>query len=132
MNTPTDPLVSPAGRPLIYVVEDDPLMSEVVVLALQQSGFRTRTFHDGQEAWDAFQSDATRPSLMITDNNMPGMTGRELGGLCRKAQPGLKVISISGGLVSEDLVADGNEPDFLLPKPFLASELVALVRAIVP
>lgn len=63
-------------RPYVLVVEDSPTTRVVIERHLKQY-FDLITAADGQEAWDLLQKD-DKVELVITDINMPRMTGIEL------------------------------------------------------
>ena len=65
---------------LVYVVEDDPISSFVIKLALQQhqSFEESIELQNGQIAMDSLvQADNVRPELILLDINMPVMDGWE-------------------------------------------------------
>ena len=61
----------------ILVADDEPHMSRVIELFLQREGYQVDIVRDGQEALDAIM--ASPPDLLITDIQMPRLTGK---GLC--------------------------------------------------
>ena len=61
----------------ILVADDEPHMSRVIELFLQREGYQVDIVRDGQEALDAIL--ASPPDLLITDIQMPRLTGK---GLC--------------------------------------------------
>jgi len=64
------------NRPLILVVDDEPHIVHVVSLKLRNAGYEVITAEDGEEALAlALQR---RPALIITDYQMPFMSGLEL------------------------------------------------------
>ena len=65
----------------ILVVEDEAIIRRCGFAVLRDSGFHVDTAEDGAAAWNAFcMADANEPAydLLITDNNMPKLTGLEL------------------------------------------------------
>jgi DNA-binding response OmpR family regulator len=67
--------VRQGGRPLVLVVDDDPLMRTLARKALEESGFQIEEARNGEEALALF--DRLPPSLVLLDLNMPGMDGVE-------------------------------------------------------
>ena len=61
----------------ILVADDEPHMSRVIELFLQREGYHVDIVRDGQEALDAIM--VSPPDLLITDIQMPRLTGK---GLC--------------------------------------------------
>ena len=60
----------------ILVVDDDPIVLRVIRLALEREGYDVDTCANGHEALEAVGN--TPPDAMITDIEMPQMTGEEL------------------------------------------------------
>ena len=61
---------------LILVVDDEAHITHVVALKLTNAGYRVITAGDGEEAFEIAQ--AEKPDLVITDLQMPYMSGLEL------------------------------------------------------
>lgn len=60
----------------ILVVDDEAHMTRVIKLFLGRAGYRVDTASNGQEALDAILLDP--PDVLLTDINMPRMTGQQL------------------------------------------------------
>lgn len=60
----------------IFIVDDDRYVLESVAMLLRDTGFRVTAFSNGQDAIKKFVSEPV--DLVLTDINMPGMTGIEL------------------------------------------------------
>ena len=118
------------GHETILVVEDEPVLRELVCDVLEKYNYRVIQAGSGHEAlrvWDEFEGEI---DLLLTDMVMPeGLTGRELALQLRKRKPDLKVIYSSG--YSPDALArepgQGGETVFL-PKPYVPPQLARLVR----
>ena len=57
----------------VLVVDDEPSVAEIVVLALEDAGFRVVSASDGAEALDRLAE--IKPDLIITDYMMPRLDG---------------------------------------------------------
>jgi CheY-like chemotaxis protein len=79
---------------------------------------------DGLEALQIIQTLTSRLDLVITDLNMPRVSGRELGEVLSIFRPGLPVLGVSGFL--NDVIQDRRLP--ILPKPYTAGSLIQAVR----
>lgn len=101
---------SQAARPELLVADDNRVIADVIRLNLERAGFGVRVARDGVEAWNLLQSQAF--DLMITDYQMPGMTGEEL---CRKLRNDARLVGLPVILLS----AKGLELDM----PQLTQEL---------
>jgi DNA-binding response OmpR family regulator len=110
----------------ILVVDDDDAYLDLVRAVLTHAGFRVNTALDGEEGWTALC--AAPYDLLITDNDMPRLTGVELVMRLRQAGMTLPVIMASGSLV----LGPFTDSAFLgltgfLRKPFSIQELVDFV-----
>jgi CheY-like chemotaxis protein len=66
-------------RPLrVLYVEDEPMLRHLVVLVLAQHGHRVAVAEDGLQAWKTISAASEPFDVIITDNQMPHMSGVEL------------------------------------------------------
>src|SRR5262249_25108766 len=91
--------------PLVYLVDDEPLLLELAEMVLEGHGYRFQKFQDPTEAWSAFATANPPPTLLITDYAMHAMNGVELIIKCKQLRPELKTILISG-TVDESILRD--------------------------
>jgi CheY-like chemotaxis protein len=118
------------SRPLIFAVDDEPMLLELVVLVLEPLGFRVRTFRNPDTAVRAFGLTTPPPVLIVTDYAMHTMNGMDLIQACRRINPRQKIILVSG-TVDETIYRNAEfQPDQFLAKPYQAKQLADLVRAI--
>ena len=87
---------------LVAYVDDDEVMVHVVDRLLQRLGYRTCCFTEAQAALDAIRGRECRPDIVVSDYNMPGLSGLELAAALRSHQATLPVV-ISSGYISEDV-----------------------------
>jgi CheY-like chemotaxis protein len=80
---------------LVLVVDDDPLVLEVVADMLDDLGCEVVTAASGAEALDRLNSNS-RITILITDINMPEMDGHELAERARRMKPALRILQLSG------------------------------------
>ncbi|MEI2723390.1 MAG: response regulator [Verrucomicrobiota bacterium] len=122
------PLSVPSPR-RILLVEDDEAIRKLNERVLVGAGYRVDAVPGSQPGWDALQTHAY--DLLITDNQMPGMSGLELVRRLRAAQMGVPVILASGGLNAEALAEnEWLQPATLLPKPYLGGGLLTTVAEV--
>ena len=62
----------------VLVVDDEPAIVEVHSRALQRYGIDVLKAYDGEEAWNLFQNNQDSIHVVVTDIDMPRMTGTEL------------------------------------------------------
>jgi len=113
---PTKPVPS-VEEATILLVDDDPQVSEVLGLMLQQLGHHVTGFTSAKEALDAFEKGEYR--LVITDLGMPDTSGREVAKAVKKVKPETPVLLITGWGVQLDPVELKREGvDGIIAKPF--------------
>ena len=112
----------------VLVVDDEPVVREVVVKYLEREGFRTLEAGDGDSARDLLQRDS--PGLVVLDVMLPGMDGLEL---CRwiRSRSDLPVIMLTArGEEADRIVGLELGADDYVTKPFSPRELAARVRTV--
>lgn len=114
--------------PRVLVVDDEPMVLEVVGRYLSREGYCVVSAEDGQAALDAFERE--HPHLVVLDLMLPKVGGMEVCRLIRR-QGEVPVIMLTARGDELDRIA-GFEigADDYLAKPFSPRELVARVRAV--
>lgn len=93
---------APRPVPIVYVVDDEKIISQTLTIILNISGFHALGFTDPAEALRS--AETVTPSVLITDVVMPKMNGIELGLLFRALYPNCKVLLFSGQAATSDLL----------------------------
>jgi len=92
----------------ILVAEDDPSVRDIVSMMLKKSGYQVTTAVDGFHALLRFQEQV--PDLILSDLNMPAMSGFELLSVVRRRFPKVVAVATSGayssGSVPPGVIAD--------------------------
>lgn len=112
----------------ILVVEDEPIVRDIVVRYLRQAGYATVEAAEGVSAKLHIEQD--QPDLVILDVMLPGVDGLEL---CRwiRSRSGLPIIMLTAlGDESDRIVGLELGADDYISKPFSPRELVARVRSV--
>jgi CheY-like chemotaxis protein len=122
--------MDPSAKPLIFVVDDEPLLLELAAALLEPAGFVVKTFRDPDAALQAFTAAKPRPDVVITDYAMHQMTGLDLIRGCRQINPKQKIILVSGTVDEDVYVYSRVKPDRFLAKPYQAKQLIGLVQAL--
>jgi PAS domain S-box-containing protein len=119
------------GQETILVVEDEPMIRELIETMLQSRGYSVLIVDDPLKA-AAFAAEHAGPiHLLLTDVVMPGISGREIAAQISTRRPEMKIIFVSGytpnaivhhGILDENLN--------FLQKPFTAVTLTNKVREV--
>jgi CheY-like chemotaxis protein len=116
--------------PLIYLVDDEPMLLELASLILIPLGYGVESFSLPEAAFRAFEVAEPKPALIITDYAMHKMTGLELAAACRRIRPELKVLLVSGTVGEDVCHGEAVRPDGFLAKPYQSKELIEAVESI--
>ncbi|MEW6427949.1 MAG: response regulator [Thermodesulfobacteriota bacterium] len=81
------------NKETLLIVDDEPPIRQLLQRWLSQEGYRCLTAENGQEALDRL--DDQRVDLLLTDINMPVMTGIELISTARRSQRDLAIIMVT-------------------------------------
>ena len=100
------PVAALAGRHVVYV-DDYEAMVFLVGRLLRKQGYRVSTFTSGESALAWMREHPDAIDLLVTDQNMPGMSGVELARESLRERPGLRVAIVSGH-VNDKLLADAS------------------------
>lgn len=79
----------------ILVIDDDPMIRELLLYMLQGAGHEVALAADGNEGFSSYRQ--TPADVVITDLIMPGKEGIETIREMVQEFPGVKIIAISGG-----------------------------------
>ena len=113
----------------VLVVDDEPMMTRVLVGALEweEDGYVVETAGDGHEALSKMRQ--ARYSLLVTDYDMPGMTGVELAQAARPISPDTRLVLMTGNDAAA-LCAQIRHlnPVACLQKPFDLVEFIEVVQ----
>lgn len=111
----------------ILVVDDESCIRRLNAELLLRSGYHVDTAEDGAEAWRALG--AERYNLLLTDNNMPKVTGVELIKKVRGARIEMPIIMATATLPEEEFARHPwIQPDAILLKPYTIVEMLRAVK----
>ncbi len=121
--------VAPGSRETVLVCEDEERVRRLMEEALANDGYEVISAEDAAAARDLVGSHDGPIHLLLTDVIMPGTNGLQLAAEIASAQPGLRVLYISGYPARElrrnGIAAEGLP---LIEKPFKAADIVKRVR----
>ena len=115
---------------LIYVVDDEPAVGELIFTMLDMEEMPSRVFRDPRAAFESFAAAQPRPNLLVTDFLMSPFNGMELIQRCKQLQPELRTILISGNIDAGTVEQFPVRPNLFIRKPFQAQVLIDAVRSL--
>lgn len=113
--------------PLVWIVDDEPVLGELYELVLQSAGYITRIFPDRLKALSFLGQANNQPALLITDFINGPMGLDAFLQRFRSQHPQVKVLMVTG-CDQRCLHNCGARPDGLLFKPFEFRHLLSAVR----
>ena len=114
----------------ILLAEDERSVAFSISFALKTDGHRIEIATDGELALLKLTAEPGAFDLLITDNNMPKMTGVELVKRLRETSFSGKILVLSAHLSVENRAAySALRVDGMIPKPFELYQLRTVVRA---
>ena len=116
---------------MIYCVEDDDSIRELVVYTLDTTGLKARGFSDGREFMEALAFDT--PELILLDIMLPGEDGlallRRLKGSQKTRDIPVIMVTAKGAEYDKVIGLDSGADDYVT-KPFGMMELVSRIKAV--
>jgi DNA-binding response OmpR family regulator len=112
----------------VLVVDDEPIVREVVVRYLEREGYRTLEAGDGEAARDAVAR--ASPDLVVLDVMLPGTDGLELCSWIRSMSQLPVIMLTARGEEADRIVGLELGADDYVTKPFSPRELAARVKSV--
>ncbi|MBI3396522.1 MAG: PAS domain S-box protein [Spirochaetia bacterium] len=122
---------SPQGSETVLVIEDEPLLSELLGIYLSEAGYSVLSAKDGEEGVATFKEHRHEISLVLCDLGMPKLPGDEVFRQIREIDPNASVIIWSGFIdphLRARLEAAGVAQ--IIQKPHVVSEMLGPIRAV--
>jgi ATP-dependent Clp protease ATP-binding subunit ClpA/ActR/RegA family two-component response regulator len=115
-------------HPTVLLVDDNRDLLRFLERLMSQAGWRLLTAESAQEAHEVIARQV--PNAALLDYLLPDGNGVELGVLLQRKSPGVQVIIMTGAQLTSEEEAICQEYDFpILRKPFLANDILNLIRA---
>ncbi len=126
-----EPLEGEAAVWKVLLVEDNDMVRAVTRRILTRGGFVVAAAVDATDALQQCELTGFDVDLVITDIEMPGMSGTQLAERIRLVRPGLRILFISGH-PEERVLRDGvlQAGAAFLEKPFTPNELLEKAREV--
>lgn len=114
----------------VLIADDEHHIRHMVAAKLRSSGFEVTEARDGAEALDL--SRELRPDVVVSDFQMPQMSGLEFCTALAADQPGARIIMLTarGHVLSPEQIKLANIR-CMMAKPFSAAKLVERVRELI-
>ena len=110
----------------ILVIDDDPVMRELLEAVLGFAGHTVETVESGDIAVVQLEAMGVRPDVVLTDLHMPGLQGHALASrLLGLRTPGTVLVGMSGSYPSEE---EKRLLDYFLQKPFSPEQFEEALR----
>src|ERR1035437_539242 len=87
----------------LLIVDDEPSIRTLLATVLTRAGYRVQSCAGGLSALSTIREEI--PDILLSDLNMPGMSGFELLAVVRHQFPGIKTIAMSGAYSGSDMPA---------------------------
>jgi CheY-like chemotaxis protein len=111
----------------LLIVDDEPSVRESLSYVLAEIGYRVRSAEDGFSALYEMRQEV--PKLLLSDLNMPNMSGFELLSIVRRRYPGIQTIAMSGSF-SGDEVPSGVAADGFYQKGSSIAALLWIITSL--
>ena len=119
---------APTEKPIILLVEDEPIVREVTRQVLEYAGYQVLESCGPREALRLASEHRGRLGLLLSDVVMPEMNGFDLARRIQKLQPQLMTVFMSGYTETAVLSRSIQDPlSTYLQKPFTVDLLLASV-----
>ena len=116
------------GTVTVLVVEDEPLILDMISQELTEQGFAVLEAETGDAALSIIESGQT-VDVLFTDMRLPGgLDGWQLAATAREAKPELSVIYATGYTVDREAAVPGS---VFLKKPYRPCAITEIIRTLV-
>ena len=116
-------------RSRVLLVDDDAVVRDALYTQLENAGYEVLAASNGWDALAIFRRSIPHIELLVTDYNMPNMSGLELARECARLDPDVSVLYVSGCRPDAELQADLEARNRgFLAKPFRGAELLRKTR----
>ena len=118
-------------KTMIFCVEDDPSIQNLVIYTLQSTGFEAKGFPSGEELFKALEKEI--PELILLDIMLPGMDGITILKKLRSTpytSPIPVIMETAKGSEYDKVVGLDLGADDYLAKPFGMMEMVSRIKAV--
>lgn len=115
------------GSGHVLVVDDEEMLLRLYQTTLEQSGYRVTTAHNGATALDLYRANPDEYDLIVSDETMPRLTGRELAQEVQALRSGQPFILCSGFNQAQEEDSEPAGISGFLTKPVRLDDLTKAV-----
>ncbi len=116
------------GHETVLLVDDDPMVRRAMEVSLGELGYEVIATGSTAEATEVLARTDRRVDLVLTDVEMPLMSGRQLAAVAHSLRPGIRILyasGLTGAALGAHLDGGGG---LLLEKPFTSETLAERVH----
>jgi DNA-binding response OmpR family regulator len=115
---------------LLFLIEDEELVREMLESALIEAGFEVLLASSGKQALAELETDATRFKALITDIRLgAGADGWQVAQRVRELVPTMPIVYMSGDS-AQDWASKGVPKSVIIPKPFAPVQVITAVATL--
>ncbi len=116
---------------MFHIIDDEPMLRELLDTIIDDAGFSSRSFESG-EAYLRFlhSPDFEKPTAILSDVSMPGISGYDLATAIRKVYPLQKIILVTGNVNNEQIQSVKKHLCYILAKPFHPEVVIDLLTSL--
>lgn len=118
------------GNETVLVAEDDELVRSMVVSALEMQGYRVISAANGAEALTLFEQHQSDVAIVILDQTMPKLSGRQVAQAIRNRSASVPLVLTSGYSAPQDGSSERTLYDAFVHKPYSLPSLYGLIRTL--
>ena len=113
----------------MLVIDDEPMLVSIALRVLKRAGYRASGFTDATQALEEIRANGSDIELVVTDFNMPRLSGLELALAVRAERPEIPIVLSSGYLTQElEQQALRAGVELVISKTELVTTLVSVVE----
>lgn len=113
----------------VLVIEDSPVLNDLLCDALRKAGFEVSGFLDAESVHES--PELKDAQILILDVQLPGESGLELASRLRPLMPNLGILMLTTGSTNSHRIQGYDAgADYYLPKPVSPDELIAAVDSL--
>ena len=114
------------SKPRLLIVDDESYIRSTMSEILAEEGYRVRSAPDGRAALAEIRREP--PEVLLSDLNMPGMSGSELLPLVRREFPQIRLVAMSGAFSGKE-IPKGVPADAFYPKSASMEQLLEIMES---